>query len=667
VGLGDVDNTSDLDKPISSATQTALDGKVDESTLTTKGDIYAATAASTVVRLGVGTDGQVLTADSAETAGIKWANASGGSGTGSKNYFDSASADIEATIGSWATDDGSGGAANYITLTRTTTTPVAGTASLLFSKSANNATGEFAKLATTTLDVADRGGPLFGSLSFLANDANYASADLILQCWDLTNNAELYMGQAADLTIPYGANAGKMNFVVYTELTTAQIQFRLKINSTNATAYAVKFDEFRIGPAVQIDGVYQRQEIINLTGSGSFTGGTVEIQRVGSIVSIISLTSLTFASSSSPGSAAGVLPEWATPEVTVTNVFTHGATLVSRCSAGSDGSLSFIFRDWAGGTTNQTAVAGLSTSYPVTPIQTTMTSNELSLQTQSAQIYRSSDQAVASTSETTITFNTVNFDSHGLYSAANNGFIALKTGKHQISYGLNITAMTADEQFIARLRVNGSEVCRVINRAASLETIFNSTRILNLVKGDVVTLTIKSAADTAYTVRGGVSDSFFEISSVPDYTVLGAVRNFEVLKIQTSTASAFTGNANTFYIPNTAFKLDLTPGTWRLRLQGYTDIVTNAGNARPEMALSTSLTPGAAIILRANGSASSTTTNLDRGNVTIVEVPDYVVTSPVSIYVHVYLLNSSGFSTCSVANFGSIGSSHSTLSAERIK
>jgi hypothetical protein len=44
-----------------------------------KGDLIAATAADTVARLAVGTNGHVLTADSAEATGIKWAAASGGS------------------------------------------------------------------------------------------------------------------------------------------------------------------------------------------------------------------------------------------------------------------------------------------------------------------------------------------------------------------------------------------------------------------------------------------------------------------------------------------------------------------------------------------------------------------------------------------------------------
>lgn len=46
--------------------------------LTAKGDIYAATAAGTPDRLGVGTNGQVLTAASGQATGLQWATPTSG-------------------------------------------------------------------------------------------------------------------------------------------------------------------------------------------------------------------------------------------------------------------------------------------------------------------------------------------------------------------------------------------------------------------------------------------------------------------------------------------------------------------------------------------------------------------------------------------------------------
>lgn len=58
--------------------KTNADAATQKATLTTKGDIYAASAASTPARLAVGANDTVLTADSSTATGLKWATAAAG-------------------------------------------------------------------------------------------------------------------------------------------------------------------------------------------------------------------------------------------------------------------------------------------------------------------------------------------------------------------------------------------------------------------------------------------------------------------------------------------------------------------------------------------------------------------------------------------------------------
>lgn len=66
-----------------------------------KGDLAVATAANTAARLAVGSNGQVLTVDSGEVTGLKWANASAGSGdvVGPASSTDNAVARFDTTTG----------------------------------------------------------------------------------------------------------------------------------------------------------------------------------------------------------------------------------------------------------------------------------------------------------------------------------------------------------------------------------------------------------------------------------------------------------------------------------------------------------------------------------------------------------------------------------------
>jgi len=108
-----------LGSSIDSTLKTQIDAQIPDSLLTTKGDLIAATAASTPARLAVGTNDFVLTADSTAAAGVAWKAATSGSLTllstttlsGATTTISSISQSYNSLFGivygaTWATADG---------------------------------------------------------------------------------------------------------------------------------------------------------------------------------------------------------------------------------------------------------------------------------------------------------------------------------------------------------------------------------------------------------------------------------------------------------------------------------------------------------------------------------------------------------------------------------
>ena len=118
--------------------QVALDAKQARSTLTTKGDLYVATASATVARQGVGSDGQVLMSDSTQTNGVKWTTPTsenlifdGNAESGITNFVEGSYSAATRPSGTFTPSSGAG----TFQISTTSTDPIFGTNSFLVTKS----------------------------------------------------------------------------------------------------------------------------------------------------------------------------------------------------------------------------------------------------------------------------------------------------------------------------------------------------------------------------------------------------------------------------------------------------------------------------------------------------------------------------------------------------
>ena len=78
-----------------------LTSKVANSTVTTKGDLLGATGSAALTRLGVGSDGQVLTADSSQNTGLAWTTSPTGTAPTLANIPSGSTITVAYTGSSW--------------------------------------------------------------------------------------------------------------------------------------------------------------------------------------------------------------------------------------------------------------------------------------------------------------------------------------------------------------------------------------------------------------------------------------------------------------------------------------------------------------------------------------------------------------------------------------
>jgi len=187
--------------------------------------------------------------------GTAWGEIGGG-GAGGINYIENS--DAEANVDGWVTYadaagaepvDGTGGSATT-TWTRSTSSPLRGTASFLLTKDAANRQGEGASY-DLVLDSADLNKTMQISFDVDATSANFVAGDIGVYVVRDT-------GGTPALVYPASINIAKAKYTFQTTfVATSDDDYRLifHVASTNATAYTVKFDNVSVGPVVAALGV----------------------------------------------------------------------------------------------------------------------------------------------------------------------------------------------------------------------------------------------------------------------------------------------------------------------------------------------------------------------------------------------------------------------------
>lgn len=253
---------------------------------TTAGDLITHNGTDNV-RLAVGSSGQVLKVVGGAPS---WSTFSGGI-----NYL-SGNPDAESDTSGWATYadaagsqpvNGTGGSPT-VTWTRTTSSPLRGSASFLFTKDAANRQGEGASY-DFTIDSTDQAKVLTVSFDYAVASGTYATGDLTVYLYDVTNALVI---QPTGYQIESASTGLGMKHVATFQTASNSTSYRLILHvaSTSASAYTVKCDNFAVSPQVITQGTPVTDWTSytpTFAGLGTVTGIDFKWRRVGDSIQIL--------------------------------------------------------------------------------------------------------------------------------------------------------------------------------------------------------------------------------------------------------------------------------------------------------------------------------------------------------------------------------------------
>jgi len=530
------------------------------------------TGATAANRIRTGTGAQITLANNASVlltyvGDSRWhviGGSGSGTGGGALNYITNGSAEAD-TLG-WATYadaagaapvDGTGGTAN-VTFTRTTTTPLIGTASFLLSKDAVNRQGQGASY-DFTIDSAYRAKVLqidfeyqVASGTFVAGTAT-TDSDITVWIYDKTNNLLI---QPSTYKLLSNSSSLSTKFSATFQSASNSTSYRLifHVSTTSANAYSLEVDNISVAPEQYIYGtpVTDWQDYTLTIGAtttaptqGSGAVKSARWRRVGDSMQLSFTYSQTAAGSAGSGTYLFPLPSGFSVDTTKATVAstTIGTTATNlgigwlSTTTSSNTSTAGVGGIYAYNSTNLVITGPSTAAGTLNPVSSTyialsntniyysinaiipisgwsssvQTSDQTDTRVVAAQYTSNGNQSLTG-DVTNITFSTLNYDTHGAWNGTT--FTAPVSGYYQFQ-GMVFTGSVNIDLWLWK---NGVKTFIATQNRGVTTSIHGFSGSLFLNSADTVTL----KSDTNATLSASTSNHYININRLSGPSAIAA-------------------------------------------------------------------------------------------------------------------------------------------------
>jgi hypothetical protein len=616
-----------------------------------------------------------------------------GSGAGGINYI--LNPDGEAGTTGWAAYadapgttpvDGTGGSAN-VTFTTSTSSPLRGLSSFLFTKDAANRQGQGVAYAFT-LDSADKNQVLQISFDYAVSSGTFvpgASSDVRVFIYDVTNSTLIY-----PLDFKLYSNTQDSFQATFQASTSTSYRLILHVATTSASAYVLKLDNIKVGPSTRLQATPMTDwtDVSSLVSIPAAYGTVSELEywerRVGDTAFYrgkfkfgtpaaspatlplrpgLSVDTGKFTSNATAGFEACHYVGTATTLLTAQQSFTSadihfevffdettGLLYVSNNVKDTE----FLVRngnDFA----NSGDVFTFEFSVPITGWSSqVLMSDQADTRVTAARYTSMAAQSIPTATVTIVDFDDMDFDTHGLVTTgANWKFTATQQGYYRASARVNYSTLGTTNNYNLYLYKNGSSVARFYGGG---DGTLQGTETVFLLPGDYIDF--RTDQDTAGSVAlaGAVDSVGVSIERVSGPSAIAA--NELVAAVYTRTTTQSIPNGTDTIVDFDVKQVDThgavtTGASWK-----FTVPVAGTYSISVSVGFATNTTGARYALIRKNGSFSARGGDSKMGVTGVDTMMNFTVLERLvpGDYIDVNVLQSSGgaLNTSSTLTFPAI-------------